>query len=84
MLFTDAALADMAVESRSWWLLRRQFTLWQKRLERARELANFQRLVEEMGKRAVKRRALSQWRHCITTTQCLSTVSPVVICRTFP
>lgn len=46
-------------------VLRSWFNLWQERLERVRELAHFQQLVEEKGRRAVIRRTLTHWRHCI-------------------
>lgn len=58
-------------------LLVRYLTVWQHRLQRTRQLAEFEQLVAERGVRAVKRRTLSHWRHCITLN---TTLTNCVLC----
>ena len=53
-------------------VLAKHFTLWQRRLQQAQQLAEFQQLVTERGVRARKRRALAHWRHCISLITALS------------
>ena len=61
----DICVVEVAEKRHNWCVLRSWFNLWQERLERVRELAHFQQLVEEKGRRAVIRRTLTHWRHCI-------------------
>ena len=46
-------------------VLRRVLTTWQERHERTRDLAQFQEQVEERGRRAIARRVIFYWKHCI-------------------
>ena len=56
---------EVAEKRYSGCVLRRVLATWQERHKRTRELAQFQELVEERGQRAVARRVIFHWKHCI-------------------
>ena len=57
----------MAVEHHANGLVVKIFTCWKMRYFRARQIEEFQELVESKGKVAILRRVFGYWQYCIPT-----------------